>query len=277
MNIDHSFIHHTAIIEEGATIEKGCKIGPYCIIGKNVLLKENVELISHVTISGYTTMGSSTVCYPFSSIGHIPQDLKYQGEESRLEIGSHNIIREHVTIQPGTQKGGMLTKVGNNNLFMVSSHIAHDCIVGDFVVMANNATLAGHVIVEDRVIIGGLSAVRQFVRLGENAMIEGMTGVANDVIPFGLVYGTRASLRGLNVVGMKRRRLPREEIQEIKEIYDFLFKTEGLIEEKINVLEKKSFSSEGAEKIISFLHKKSSPGYCLPEKKVGFEADDMRE
>lgn len=260
-----SFIHPSAIIEPGASIGPGCHIGPYCSVGKNVVLGTGVELLSHVVVTGFTSIGDKTTCYPFSSIGHIPQDLKYKGEDSKLEIGTHNIIREHVTIQPGTHDGGMITTIGHHNLFMASSHVAHDCHVGSHIVMANNATLAGHVIIQDRVIIGGLSAVRQFVRIGENAMISGMTGIINDVIPFGLVFGNRGVLEGLNIVGMKRRQLSREKIIEMNDLYKKIFHTEGTIEEKVEKLLQKNHSST-ALLILNFLRGKAPHGYCLPKR-----------
>ena len=189
-------IHPTAIVEPGARLAERVSIGPYCVVGAEVELQDGVELISHVAVAGRTVVGAETRVFPFASIGHQPQDLKYQGEPSRLEIGRRNIIREHVTMNPGTTGGGMLTRVGDGCLFMVGAHVAHDCAVGDSVIMANNATLAGHVRIGDFAILGGLSAVHQYVRIGKHAMIGGVTGVERDVIPYGQVVGDRARLVG---------------------------------------------------------------------------------
>ena len=182
-------IHPTAIVEEGAKLGTGVRIGPYCTIGPDVELGEGVALVSHVVLAGRTRIGPNTRIYPFASIGHPPQDLKYKGEASSLEIGSNNIIREYVTMSPGTEGGGMVTRVANNCLFMVGAHVAHDCQIGHHVIMANNATLAGHVDVGDYAILGGLAAVHQFVRIGRHAMIGGMSGVEHDIIPVRLRHG----------------------------------------------------------------------------------------
>lgn len=218
-----SFIHPTAIIEPGSKLGKNIKIGPYCCVGSEVELGDHVQLISHVCVAGKTKIGARTQIYPFSSIGHRPQDLKYKGEPSTLTIGTDNVIREYVTIQPGTEGGGMVTKVGNHCLFMASSHVAHDCILGDYIILANNATLGGHVVIEDHVIIGGMSAIHQFVRLGSHAMIGGMSGVEQDVIPYGVVVGDRARLSGLNLIGLKRRGFSSSEINGLREAYRFVF------------------------------------------------------
>lgn len=178
-------IHPTAIIAKTAKLAKDVNVGPYCVIDGEVEIGEGTELKSHVAVSGRTKIGKHNTIFPFASLGHAPQDLKYKGEKSELVIGDHNTIREHVTMNPGTEGGGMLTKVGSHNLFMMSAHVAHDCMVGDHVILANNATLGGHVQVGDYAIIGGLSAVHQFVRIGMGAIIGGMSGVEHDVIPFG--------------------------------------------------------------------------------------------
>jgi len=197
-------IHPTAIIAPGARLADDVAIGPYCVVGEHVSLGSGVSLLAHVVIEGRTTIGAGTRIFPFASIGFEPQDLKYRGEESSLEIGSNNTIREYVTMNPGTAGGGMVTRVGNNSLFMVGVHIAHDCQVGDGVVMANNATLAGHVVIEDHAILGGLSAVHQFCRIGRHAMVGGLSAVVRDVIPYGQATGDRARLSGVNIVGMQR-------------------------------------------------------------------------
>jgi UDP-N-acetylglucosamine acyltransferase len=218
-----SLIHPTAIIEPGAEIASSARIGPYCHIGAKVILGADVELVSHVVIAGRTSIGDGTCIFPFASIGHRPQDLKYQGEDSALIIGKRNIIREHVTMNPGTTGGGMVTRIGDGGLFMASVHVGHDCILGNNIIMANNATLAGHVAVGDHAAFGGLSAVHQFVRIGAHAYVGGLTGVERDVIPYGLVMGDRARLAGLNMVGLQRRGFSREEIQALRAAYQMLF------------------------------------------------------
>ncbi|HSE78950.1 MAG TPA: acyl-ACP--UDP-N-acetylglucosamine O-acyltransferase [Alphaproteobacteria bacterium] len=226
-------IHATAVVDAGARLGENVKIGPYCVVGSDVELGPGVELVAHVAIAGNTTIGEATKIYPFASLGHPPQDLKYRGEPTRLEIGPNNVIREHVTMNPGTVGGGGVTRVGGGGLFMVGTHVAHDCTIGVGVVMANNATLGGHVEVGDYVIIGGLSGVHQFVRIGHHAMIGGMSGVEGDVIPFGLVMGERAHLSGLNVVGLKRRGFSRHDIQSLRTAYRLLFAQEGTMAERL--------------------------------------------
>ena len=205
-------IHNSSVIEKGAKIGKEVKIGPFCYIGANVKISDNVELISNVHIEGNTNIGMGTKIFPFASIGTEPQDLKYKGETNSLEIGENNIIREYVTINPGTEGGGGKTIIGNNCLFMISSHVAHDCKIGNDVVIANNVPLGGHVTIEDAVVIGGNSAVQQFTRIGRLAMIGGMTGVLKDVIPFGLSFGNRNYLRGINLIGLKRKKYDNKKI-----------------------------------------------------------------
>jgi UDP-N-acetylglucosamine acyltransferase len=263
-------IHPTAIIESGASLGSNVKIGPYCVVGAQVTLGDDVELVSHVTIAGITTIGPGTKIFPFASIGHAPQDKKYHGEPSRLEIGAHNVIREYVTMQPGTEGGGMLTKVGDNGLFMVGTHVAHDCEVGSDVILANYATLAGHVSVGDRVVIGGLAAVHQFVRIGEGAMIGGLSGVENDVIPYGLVMGKRANLCGLNLVGLKRRGIEREEVHELRQAYRQLFAVDdGVLAERLQDLVSDEPDSDLVRQLIEFIQADSSRPLCLPEKLQG--------
>ncbi len=216
-------IHPTAVIEDGAALGADVKIGPYCVVGANVKLGDGVDLKSHAVIAGYTTIGEGTVVYPFASLGHAPQDLKFAGEKSELIIGKRNTIREHVTMNPGTAGGGLKTAIGDNCLFMTASHVAHDCVIGNNVIMANNATLAGHVHVGDYCVLGGLSAVHQFVRIGAHAMIGGMSGVENDVIPFGLVKGERAHLAGLNYVGLERRGFSKDQIRALLKAFKSIF------------------------------------------------------
>lgn len=218
-----SSIHASSVIHPGATLGADVRIGPFCVVDEQVILGDGVVLHSHVAVSGRTTVGEGTEIFPFASIGHKPQDLKFKGEPSTLEIGKHNMIREHVTMNPGTEGGGMLTRVGNHCLFMMGAHVAHDCILADHVIMANNATLAGHIEVGEYAFIGGLSAVHQFVRIGRHAMIGGMSGVEADVIPFGLVMGERAGLAGLNLVGLKRRNFDRDTIHAMRSAFKEIF------------------------------------------------------
>jgi len=251
----------------GATIGNNVEIGPYSVVGPHVVLGDHCILKSHVVIEGRTTIDNHTTIFPFASIGHAPQDRKYEGEPSELIIGNHNIIREHVTINPGTKGGGMVTRIGNHCLLMMSTHIAHDCIVGDHVVMANNATLAGHVQLGDHVVIGGLSAVHQFVRIGAHAMIGGMSGVENDVIPYGLVMGERAHLAGLNLVGMKRYGIDKDSIHRLRNLYKTLFNhhTSHTLEERINNAAITFNDDATAMDIIAFLRQDTSRAICQPK------------
>jgi len=259
-------IHPSAIVSDNAQIQEGVEIGPYCIIGENVKIKSKTIVKSHVVIDGDTVIGSNNVIYPFASIGLDPQDLKFKGEKSQLIIGDNNRIREHVTIHLGTQDGGNITRIGNNCLLMVGVHIAHDCQVGNSVILANNATLAGHVIVGDDVVIGGLSAVHQFVRIGNYAMIGGMSGVESDVIPYGLVMGQRANLAGLNLVGMKRHNIEREEIHALRNFFKKIF----IDQEQENFIDRvEKFSKEFPQKtvldIVNFVKSHSARSYCKPK------------
>nr|HIL75069.1 acyl-ACP--UDP-N-acetylglucosamine O-acyltransferase [Rhodospirillales bacterium] len=259
-----SEIHPTAIIEDGASIGVDVKIGPYCFIGSNVVLADRINLGSHVVISGLTQIGEGTHIFPFASIGHNPQDLKYKGEPSRLEIGCNNVIREHVTMNPGTQGGGLLTKVGDNCLFMVASHIAHDCKVGDNVILVNNATLGGHVKIGDFAIIGGLAAVHQFVRIGRHSMIGGCSGVENDVIPYGSIVGNRGYLSGLNLVGLKRRGFSRDIIHDLRRAYRLLFSQEGTQAERMADVSELFSDIEPVMEILDFMGVESSRAICQP-------------
>ncbi|MAH74391.1 MAG: acyl-[acyl-carrier-protein]--UDP-N-acetylglucosamine O-acyltransferase, partial [Candidatus Pelagibacter sp. TMED197] len=223
-------IHKSSVIDPKAKIGKNVKIGPFCYVGPNVSLDENVELISNVHIEGRTKIGIGTKIFPFASLGTQPQDLKYKGERNSLDIGNNNLIREYVTINPGTEGGGSKTFIGNNCLFMISSHIAHDCKIGDNVIIANNVPLGGHVTVEDNVIIGGNSAVQQFTRIGRLAMIGGMTGVLKDVIPFGLSIGNRNYLQGLNLIGLRRQKYENQKIIGLDKAYKEIFASKNLHE-----------------------------------------------
>lgn len=259
-----SKIHPTAIIEKGAKIGTGCEIGPYCVIGPEVQIGQNCQVQSHVVISAKTTIGENCKIFPFASLGSQPQDLKFKGEKSELIIGKNNIIREYVTMSPGTEGGGMLTKVGDDCLFMAGSHVAHDCKVGNHVILANNATLAGHVMVEDFVIIGGLSAVHQFVRIGQHAIIGGMSGIENDVIPYGSALSERAGLAGLNIVGLKRRGFDREEIHNLRIAYRMLFSPEGTLAERIEDVAERFAATQSVMDIVNFVRAESPRSICQP-------------
>lgn len=258
-------IHPTAIIDPAAKLGTNVEIGPYCVVGANVSLADNVRLISHVVVEGHTSIGAGTTVYPFASLGHRPQDLKFKGESSRLEIGANNQIREHVTMNPGTEGGGMVTRVGDNCLFMMASHVAHDCRVGNHVVLANNATLAGHVTVGDYVIIGGLSAVHQFVRIGSYAIIGGMSGVEKDVIPFGLVKGERAHLSGLNMVGLERRGFSRDEVRSLRNAYGMLFAPQGTLAERLEETATHFRGHTQVGQIVEFIRSASDRPLCQPK------------
>ncbi|MFT5438991.1 MAG: UDP-N-acetylglucosamine acyltransferase [Alphaproteobacteria bacterium] len=264
-----SDIHPTSIIEDGAQLGENVFIGPFCSIGADVVLEDGVRMISHAVVAGRTIIGPNTHIYPFASIGHQPQDLKYQGELSSLEIGANNIIREHVTMNPGTEGGGMVTRVGNNCLFMVGAHIAHDCDVGNHAIFANNATLAGHVIVEDYAVLGGLSAVHQFVRIGRHSMVGGMSGVEHDVIPYGSVLGNRARLAGLNIVGLRRRKFSRGEIADLRKAYRLLFAEEGSMAERVNDASEMYKDNRAVMDIVEFIRVDSSRSICQPRTEHG--------
>ncbi|CAA7617058.1 acyl-ACP--UDP-N-acetylglucosamine O-acyltransferase [Magnetospirillum sp. SS-4] len=258
-------IHPTALVDSRAEIAASAVVGPFCVIGPEVRLDDDVELVSHVAVAGRTVIGAGTRVFPFASIGHRPQDLKYRGEPSTLEIGRNNQIREHVTMNPGTEGGGMVTRVGDNCLFMASAHVAHDCILGDNVIMANNATLAGHVLVGEFAFLGGLCAVHQFVRIGRHAMIGGMSGVEADVIPFGTVIGNRAHLNGLNIVGLKRRGFSRDDIHTLRNAYRLLFAPEGTLQERLSDVEEQFQGNAAVMEIVAFIRSDSSRSLSTPK------------
>ncbi len=260
-------IHPTAIISPEATISSSASIGPYCVIGPGVSLAERVRLVSHVYIEGRTEIGEGTQVYPFASLGTPPQDLKYAGEKSELIIGKNNTIREHTTMNPGTQHGAMKTVIGDNCLFMMASHVAHDCIVGNNVILANNATLAGHVQVGDYAILGGLSAVHQFVRIGPHAIIGGMSGVENDVIPFGRVKGERAFLAGLNLIGLERRGFTKDKIKILQKAFNELFGDEGTMEQRTETVARDYADHDLVMSMIAFAREKTRFPLCQPQKK----------
>ncbi len=264
MSVATTDIHPTAVVHQGARLGRGVTIGPYCVLGENVVLGDKVTLHSHVSIAGVTHIGAGTTIFPFASIGHPPQDKKYSGENSELHIGAGNVIREHVTMNPGTAGGGMVTRVGDHGLFMAGSHVAHDCQVGNHVILANHATLAGHVSVGDYAILGGLSAVQQFARVGQHAMIGGMSGVVDDVIPYGSVLGNRAHLGGLNIIGLKRRGFSRDQIHGLRNAYRMLFAAEGTLQERLEDVA--SLFKDHAEvmEIVDFI-RSASRSICTPE------------
>jgi len=256
-------IHKTAIIDSKAKISLNAKIGPYSVIGPNVEIGEDNIIYSHVNISGNTIIGKNNKIYPFVSIGNDPQDLKYNGELTKLIIGNKNTIREHVTINPGTVGGGGETCIGNNCLLMISSHIAHDCKIGNNVIIANNVPLGGHVQIGDGVVIGGNSAVQQFTRIGKMAMIGGMTGVLNDVIPYGLSIGNRNYLQGLNLIGLRRKDIPNKQILSLSDAYKEIFKTEKL-SDNLNNLNRTFKNNSLVSDLIEFINEDKRRPICTP-------------
>ena len=259
-------IHPTAIIAKTSKLASDVQVGPYCVIDGEVEIGASTQLVSHVVVSGRTKIGKNCKIFPFASLGHAPQDLKFKGEPSQLIIGDNNVIREQVTMNPGTEGGGLLTSVGSNCLFMVGSHVAHDCKIGDHVILANNATLGGHVEIADFCIIGGLAAVHQFVRIGAHAIIGGMSGVEHDVIPYGSVMGERANLAGLNLVGLKRRGFERDTIHALRNAYKMLFEeTDGTLAERTLKVQEEFGDIEAIRDILSFMNDKGSRSLCVPK------------
>jgi UDP-N-acetylglucosamine acyltransferase len=256
-------IHKTAIVDSKAKISANVNIGPYSIIGPNVEIGEHTVINSHVSIAGYTKIGKKNKIYPFASIGNNPQDLKYDGEKSYLEIGNSNTIREYVSINPGTRGGGGLTKIGNNCLFMVSSHVAHDCVIGDNVVAVNNVAIGGHVQIDDNAIIGGNSAIHQYIRIGKFAMIGGICAVIRDVIPYGLVHGNRSVLQGINLIGLRRNNIPNQEIALLSKAYKEIFKSENLSENLKNLSEEFK-ENDLVKEILKFIQKDKKRPICTP-------------
>ena len=256
-------IHKTAIIDKNAKISSSADIGPYSVIGSNVEINENVIIHSHVNITGHTTIGKNNIIYPFASIGNDPQDMKYKAEKTKLVIGNNNTIREYVTINPGTVQGGGITTVGNNNLIMISAHIAHDCIIGNNIVIANSAAIAGHAQIDDYVVIGGNCGVQQFTRIGKMAMIGGMTGVSRDVIPYGLSTGNRNYLNGINVVGLRRNKKSNKEIIGLTDAYKEIFKTENL-NNNLNKLNGEFKDNNLVKEVVEFINKDKKRPICTP-------------
>tara|TARA_Y100000590_G_scaffold222009_1_gene251285 strand:- start:952 stop:1734 length:783 start_codon:yes stop_codon:yes gene_type:complete len=257
-------IHNSSVIDKKAIIGKNVKIGPFCYIGPKVKISDGVELISNVHIEGNTNIGKGTKIFPFACIGTSPQDLKYKGELTSLEIGENNSIREYVTINPGTEGGGGKTIIGNNCLLMISSHVAHDCKVGNNVVIANNVPLGGHVTIEDSVVIGGNSAVQQFTRIGRLAMIGGMTGVLKDVIPFGLSFGNRNYLRGINIIGLKRKKYENKKIMELDTAFKKIFSSKNL-HENLSKINGEYKGNDLVAEVIKFISKDKKRPICTPQ------------
>jgi len=256
-------IHNSSVIDKKAKIGKDVNVGPFCYIGPKVQISDGVELISSIHIEGNTKIGKATRIFPFASIGAPPQDKKYKGEDNSLEIGENNIIREYVTINPGTKVGGGRTVIGNNCLLMISSHVAHDCHIGNDVVIANNVPLGGHVTIEDSVVIGGNSAVQQFTRIGRLAMVGGMTGVLKDVIPFGLSFGNRNYLRGINLIGLKRKKYNNKKIMELNQAFKKIFSSKNFYKNlsKINGEYKEN---DLVKEVINFIEKDKKRPICIP-------------
>lgn len=267
MAIDSSAVlHPTAIVEDGAVIGPGCRIGPFCVVGPDVVLANEVTLHSHVALAGATSVGEGTTIWPFASIGHAPQDLKYRGEHTELIIGCRNRIREYATMSPGTRGGGGVTRVGDDNLFMMSIHIGHDCLIGNGIIMANNATLGGHCIVEDNVVLGGLCAIHQFVRIGRGAMIGGLAPVVADVIPYGSIVGERAHLAGLNLVGLKRRHAERGDINGLRAAFDEIFSGAGTLQERMEDVQSRQPKNPLIAEVARFIASGSTRAFTLPQR-----------
>ncbi len=259
-----SDVHPTAIISPEAEVADDAGIGAYSIVGAGVKLSAGVRIASHVVVEGRTEIGDNVRIFSFAAVGTPPQDIKYHGEPSRLTVGANSVIREHATLNPGTEGGGMLTRVGENCLIMIGAHVAHDCDIGDNVILVNNVVLGGHVSIGDHAVVGGQSAVHQYVRIGAHAMIGGKSGIDTDVIPFGVAVGNRAELEGLNLVGMKRRGFARDEIHSLRKAYRELFSEKGSWEERLDAMQAE-FSGIGAvDQVIEFLRAETSRALCRP-------------
>lgn len=257
-------IHPTAIVDPGAELGAGVKVGPYSIIGPHVVLGEGCELISHVVLAGHTTIGARCRFFPFSSIGHAPQDLRYRGEPTTLTIGSDCIIREHVTANPGTPNGKGTTTVGDRCFLLASSHVAHDCVVGSNVILTNNVMLAGHCEIGDFAILGGGTGIHQFVRIGTHAFIGGLSAVENDVIPYGMVIGNRAHLHGLNIIGLRRRGFTREQVHDLRRAYRLLFAAEGTLTERVVDVAEEFATHPTVHEILDFIRLGGERSICVP-------------
>jgi UDP-N-acetylglucosamine acyltransferase len=257
-------IHGSACVEPGAELGAGVVIGPFCHVGPKVVLGEGVRLLSHVSLAGDTSVGARTRIFPFASIGHEPQDLKYRGEPSSLTIGEECVIREGVTMNPGTAGGGSQTIVGARCVFLANSHVAHDCKLGDNIILSNNVLLGGHCRIGDFVIIGGGAAVHQFTRIGQHALVGGLAGVENDVIPYGMALGNRAALAGLNIIGLKRRNFSRESIHDLRRAYRALFAPEGTLKERVEDVAAEFAAHAEVQQILDFLREGGERAICTP-------------
>ena len=257
-------IHPTAIVEDGAKLGDGVRIGPYCMVGAQVALCEGVELVSHVVVAGRTIIGPRTRVFPFASIGHPPQDLKYRGEASTLAVGADCIIREGVTMNPGTAGGGLATTVGDRCAFLANSHVGHDCRVGSNVIFSNGAMLAGHATVGDFAILGGGAAVIQFARIGAHSFLGGMSGLENDLIPYGLAVGNRAHMSGLNIVGLQRRGFSRNDIHDLRRAYRLLFAAEGTLMERVDDVAQAFVGHPIVTEIVNFIRVGGKRALCTP-------------
>jgi UDP-N-acetylglucosamine acyltransferase len=257
-------VHPSAVIEPGASLGKDVAIGPFCHVGPEVVLGDNVELLSHVAVAGRTSIGARTRIFPFASIGHEPQDLKFHGEDSVLTIGADCLIREGVTMNPGTEGGGLKTSVGDRCTFLANSHIAHDVQVGDSVILSNNVMIAGHCRLGSFVIVGGGAAMHQFVRVGDHAFVGGMAGVENDVIPYGMALGNRANLAGLNLIGLKRRGFSRESIHDLRRAYRLLFAQEGTLKERVEDVAGEFATHPQVHEILDFIREGGDRAICTP-------------
>jgi UDP-N-acetylglucosamine acyltransferase len=257
-------IHPTAIVEDGAKLGGGVRIGPYCLVGRDASLGEECQLLSHVVVTGRTTIGARTRIFPFASIGHQPQDLKYKGEPSTLTVGSDCLIREGVTLNPGTEGGGMVTTIGDKCAFLANSHVGHDCHVGDSVIFSNNVMLAGHCTVGNFAIIGGGAAVIQFARVGAHAFLGGMSGLENDLIPYGMALGNRAYLSGLNIIGLQRRGFTRDQIHSLRRAYRLLFADEGTLVERLEDVSAEFGEHPIVQEIVAFIRAGGKRSLCTP-------------
>ncbi|WP_420012202.1 acyl-ACP--UDP-N-acetylglucosamine O-acyltransferase [Tateyamaria sp.] len=256
-------IHPSAVIEAGAQVDPTARIGPFCVVGPNVVIGPEVELKSHVVVTGHTSIGAGTVVFSFAVIGEVPQDLKFKGEASRLEIGARNRIREHVTMNCGTEGGGGVTRIGDDGLFMAGCHIAHDAHIGDRVIVVNSVAIAGHCRLEDDVIVGGLSGIHQFVRIGRGAIIGAVTMVTNDVIPYGLVQAPRGELDGLNLVGLKRRGVARSDITALRAAFQMLAQGDGTFHDRAERLGRET-DSDYVREIVAFVMGDSDRSFLTP-------------
>ena len=259
-----AFIHPSAVVEDGAQLAGGVRVGPFCHVGPQVSLGEGVELVSHAVVAGRTTIGARSRIFPFASIGHQPQDLKFHGEASTLTIGADCLIREGVTMNPGTDAGGLQTIVGNKCAFLANSHVAHDCKVGNNVIFSNNVMLAGHCQIGDYAILGGGCGIHQFVRIGPQAIIQGLAAVGEDVIPYGMAAGNRAYLAGLNLIGLKRRGFTREQIHDLRRAYRLLFAPEGTLKERVEDVAQEFSSHPEVHFILDFIREAADRSICVP-------------